>query len=119
MSVVSIVLLVLLAVVVLLFVGGYVANARRLRAESEALHAQAQEADHLLADAHAEDKGWDRSTLEAAARRVHAERHGGDPRRLTLVQVVDRPGTEDDQAVFDADGVQVRLGRRGDDWIAL
>ena len=116
MSPLAIVLIVLLVLVAALAIGGYVANARRREAESASLHARAQEADHQLAEAHAEDKGWERSGLEAAARRAYAERHGAEPARLTLVQVVDRPGVEEDEAVFDADGERLVLGRRGGDW---
>jgi hypothetical protein len=114
----GIVLIVLAVLVALLFAGGYVANARRRKAEREALHARAQEADRHLADAHAEDKGWERSTLEAAAREAYAERHGTDPSELWLVQVVDRPGTDEDEAVFHADGHELVLGRRGGTWVA-
>jgi hypothetical protein len=118
MSALAVILIVIAALIVVLFVAGYVANARHRDAERAALHARAREADRHLADAHAQDKGWERTGLEAAARRVYAERHGREPARLTLVHVVDRPGIEEDEAVFDADGEQVVLGRRGDTWVA-
>ena len=114
----AIILIVVAVLVVLLFAGGYVANARRRRAEAAALHARAQEADRHLAAAHADDKGWERSTLEAAARRAFAERHGVEPRELRLVQVVDRPGTDEDEAVFSGDGQELVLGRRAGEWVA-
>ncbi len=114
----AIVLIVLAVLVLGLFAGGYVANARRRDAERAALHARAQEADRHLAAAHAEDKGWERATLEAAARRAFAERHGVEPDDLRLVQVVDRPGTDEDEAVFAGDGHELVLGRRGDQWVA-
>ena len=116
MSPLLIVILVLLVLVIALAVGGYVANGRRRRAERAALHAQAQEADQQLALAHADDKGWERTGLEAAARAAYASRHGGEPRTLMLVQVVDRPGTDEDEAVFDADGERLVLGRRSGEW---
>ena len=114
----AVVLIVIAVVVLLLFAGGYVANARRRDAERAALHARAQEADRNLAAAHAEDKGWERGTLEEAARRAFAERHGVQPRELRLVQVVDRPGTDEDEAVFHGDGEELVLGRRGGEWVA-
>ena len=115
----AVVLVVLAVLVALLFAGGYVANARRLRAERAALHARAQEADRELAAAHADDKGWERASLEAAAREAYAARHGGGrPAELRLVQVVDRPGTEEDEAVFHADGHELVLGRRDGTWVA-
>ena len=118
MSVLGIVLIVLLVLVVLLFVGGYVANARRREQDRAALHARAQEADQHLAAAHAQDKGWERSALESAARAAYAQRHGGEPRDLALVQVVDRPGVDEDEAVFQADGHELVLGRQGGQWVA-
>jgi hypothetical protein len=33
------------------------------------------------------------------------------------VQVVDRPGTDEDEAVFMADGQELRLGRRNGEWV--
>src|SRR3712207_8101588 len=112
MSPSAIVLIVRAVLIVLLSVGGYNATARRRDAERAALHARAQEADQHLAAAHAEDKGWERATMEAAARSAFAERHGVEPRELTLVQVVDRPGTDQDEAVFHGDGQELVPGRR-------
>ena len=118
MDTLGIVLLVLLVVLLVLFAGGYVANARRRRAEAARLHELTQEADQRLAEAHAEDKGWERATLEAAARDAFAGRNGGvAPRALQLVQVVDRPGTDEDEAVFEADGERLVLGRRDGTWV--
>ena len=115
-SALAIVLIVFAVVVVLLFVGGYVANARRREAEHAALLARAREADRHLADAHAQDKGWERVVLEQAAREAYVARHGREPERLTLVQVVDRPGVDEDEAVFDADGDAFVMGRQGGEW---
>lgn len=116
MDAVAIIVVVLVVLLLLLAVGGYVATRRRYEADGRALHRRAQEADQHLAEAHAADKGWERSALEAAARRVYADRHGRDPAALMLVQVVDRPGIEEDEAVFDADGERLVLGRTGDGW---
>ena len=116
MSALAIVLIVLGVLVLLLFVGGYIANARRREAERAALHARAREADRHLAAAHAQDKGWERHALEEAAREAYIARHGNAPERLTLVQVVDRPGVDEDEAVFDADGDLLTMGRRGGEW---
>jgi Tfp pilus assembly protein PilE len=116
MDALAIVLIVFAVLIVLLFAGGYVANARRREAERAALHARAREADRHLAAAHAQDKGWERAVLEQAARDAYASRHGAPPARLTLIQVVDRPGVEEDEAVFDADGQPLRMERRSGDW---
>ncbi len=119
MDTLGIVIVVVLVLLALLFVGGYVANARRRAADRDRLRALTQEADQGLAAAHAENKGWERTGLEAAAREAAAARRGGvAPRQLTLVQVVDRPGTEEDEAVFEADGERIVLGRAGGRWVA-
>lgn len=118
----SIALLALLALVVLLSLGGAVAGARRRRAAEAAFHSRVEQANRALADAHAQDKGWERGALEAAARAAFAERHAGaEIRELVLVQVVDRPGTDEDLAVFrvvDAEGREaaLTLGRRDGVW---
>jgi len=119
MDTLGIVLLVVLAVLALLFVGGYVASGRRRAAERARLQALILEADRGLAAAHAEDKGWERASLEAAARAAAAARRGGvAPKQLVLVQVVDKPGTDEDEAVFEADGERIVLGRDGGRWVA-
>ena len=113
-----IVIIVLAVLVVLLAIGGSVANRRRTEAEAPALQARIQEANEHLARAHAQDKGWERATVEGAARDAYRARHGRDPQALHLVQVVDKPGIEEDEAVFHADGERIVLGRSGDSWVA-
>jgi hypothetical protein len=122
LSAFGLVLLVLLVVVVILFAGGYVARTRRTRGRDSALQRELAHAEDALAQAHALDRGWDRAALEAAARAVAAERFGdavvGTPQ---LVQVIDRPGVDADQAVFrveTGDGSEHRftLGRGGGHW---
>ena len=67
------------------------------------------------------DKGWERSLLEDAAKAAFAERSTAAVRELQLVQVVDKPGTEDDQAVFrvitDHGSEILHLDRHGDAWV--
>ena len=116
MSTLAIVLIVFFVLVVLLAIGGYVANSRRRDGERALLHAQAREADQHLAQAHAQDKGWERAGLEAAARAAYVQRHGSEPQTLMLVQVVDRPGVDEDEAIFHADGETLTMGRRGGEW---
>jgi type II secretory pathway pseudopilin PulG len=119
----AVVLLVVLVLVVALAAGGYVAMTRRIRARDAALQRELAQAEDALAQAHALDKGWDRATLEAAARAAAAERFGsqgvvGTPQ---LVQVLDRPGVEADQAIFrvespDGREHRITLGRSGGEW---
>ena len=108
---------------VLLAIGGAIATRRRTEASADALRAQVRAADAALAAAHAEDKGWERSLLEQAARDAYRTTYGDDEvRELHLVQVVDRPGTDQDQAVFrvvtDRGERTLVLGRRDGAWVA-
>jgi hypothetical protein len=118
------VLLILAALLVVLFVGGLITSGRRRRVMAERLHAQIEAADAALADARASDRGWERHAIEAAARSALAQRRpDADVKELQLVQVVDRPGTDADEAVLRAifaDGREdtVALGRRDGAWVA-
>jgi type II secretory pathway pseudopilin PulG len=118
----AIIILILVALLVLLIVGGVVANARRTRAEGDQLRATLMEADRALAQARAADRGWERGLLESAARDAFAVRSPADVRELQLLKVIDRPGTEEDQALFrvvtDAGSEEILLARHGDSWRA-
>jgi hypothetical protein len=114
-----VVIVLIVAALALLAVGGAIAQRRRLEASRERFTRHLDQVNNQLAAAHASDKGWDPERLHAAAQHALAEhggaRAGGD---LTLVAVIDRPGTEDDKAVFETDGgSRLTLGRRGDDWV--
>jgi len=122
-SVLAIVLIALGVLIVVLFVGGYIASGRIAQARAERLRAQIEAADQALAEARAGDRGWDLAILESAARQAYVSRFDGrEPEQLHLVQVVDRPGTDADEAVFRAiDGNRERdvvLGREGGQWVA-
>jgi hypothetical protein len=121
-SALGIIIIVVLVVLLLLFVGGLVAIARRQRGEQAELHATLREADQALALARVEDRGWERAALEDAARAAFAARSPVEPRELLLVKVVDRPGTEEDQALFrvitDAGSEEILLMREGDAWVS-
>jgi hypothetical protein len=121
MTVLEIILIVLAIAVLVLGTGGYIAMTRRTQARDKKLLEQLAQADRELAQAHAADKGWDRTTLETAARSAAEERFGtGAVQGLKLVQVIDMPGTDADQAVFHVetpDGEQVvTLGRTAGVW---
>jgi hypothetical protein len=118
----EIVIVVVVLLVLVLAIGGVVASGRRQRADDPALRAELDTANEALALARASDKGWERSLLEEAVRAAFAERSAAQIRELLLVQVVDKPGTEDDQAVFrvvtDHGSEHLHLDRRGDAWVA-
>jgi hypothetical protein len=114
-------LIVVLVVLVVLAVGGAIARARQLKRTQTAFDAKLAAADSDLAQAAALDRGWDRTTLEDAARRIYTEHRGAAPSELHLVEVLDRPGTDEDYAVFhtEGEGAQHRLtlGRRDGEWV--
>jgi hypothetical protein len=112
------IVLAILVVLLILIVGGAIARRRQLARSRPAFERALAKVDQDLAAAAASDRGWDRALLEHAARRAYAERYGDEPQTLTLVEVIDRPGTDEDQAVFDAGGRRVVLGRRDGEWIA-
>jgi len=120
----EIVVIVVIAVLALLAVGGAVAVRRRLAATKAQFDAVLEQANRDLAEAHAADKGWDPGRLEGAARRVFGDAHpDAQIADIKLVQVVDKPGTDEDAAVFhcaagDGSIHTVALARRGDDWVA-
>ncbi|WCB95785.1 hypothetical protein DSM104299_04536 [Baekduia alba] len=120
-TVVGIVVGVIVVLIVVFFVGGYIVLGRRREAMDAELRTRIEAADAALADARAQDRGWERETIEAAARAAVAPR---DVDQLHLVQVVDKPGTDADQAIFravHADGSEstVTLGRRDGAWVAV
>ena len=116
----EIIVLVVVLVIILLAVGGAVARRRQLEKSQGRFDAHLSQVNRDLAAAHAEDRGWERSLLEDAARQAYASERGSDPGELELVQVIDRPGTDDDHAVFSC-GPEARerltLGRRDGQWV--
>ncbi len=121
MTVLEIILIVLALLIVILGGGGYIAMSRRTSSRDGELLAQLHRAERELAKAHAADKGWDPATLHAAARAAADERFGASTvNELQLVQVVDKPGTDADQAVFRVETDQgersLTLGRTGGVW---
>ena len=117
----EIIVLVLVAVLILLAVGGAYARRRQLAASQGRFDANLHQVNRDLAAAHAEDRGWERTVLEGAAREAYAARHAGsDPGQLELAQVIDRPGTDEDKAVFrcgPAGSECLTLGRRDGQWV--
>lgn len=114
-------LIIVIAVLLVLAVGGAIARAMQLRRTEGAFRERLEQANHDLAEAAAADRGWDRANLEAAARRICAEQHGSEPSELLLVEVLDRPGTDQDQAIFQIDTEGRRehltLGRQDGEWV--
>jgi hypothetical protein len=115
-------LIVVLAVLALLALGGALARRRQLHRTRGRFDANLLQVNNDLAAAHAEDRGWERAALDEAAHRAYAEqRPGADQGDMVLMQVIDRPGTDQDKAVyrFGPDGRHERLtlGRRDGQWV--
>jgi hypothetical protein len=110
-------LIIVLAVLLVLAVGGAIAARRRLAATQDRFDLSLQQVNRDLAVAHAEDNGWERTTLETAARQAYTTERGAEPGELELVQVIDRPGTDDDHAVFRIGHERLTLGRRDGEWV--
>jgi type II secretory pathway pseudopilin PulG len=125
MSVLAIIIVVFAVVVAVLAFLGYRVMRKRQAEQAGTFDQRLVAANEALADARAEDRGWDLPALEEAARSVVAQKHPNvNVRRLHLVQVIDKPGTEDDQARFHVDvamgrDFEVLLGRRGGQWTEL
>jgi hypothetical protein len=115
----DVVIVAVILVLALLTVGGVIARRRQLAATEARFEHNLAQVNRDLAAAHAEDRGWERDGLDAAARTAWAEaRPGTEPGELTLVQIVDRPGTDDDKAVFRSTaGARLTLGRRDGEWV--
>ena len=123
MNTLGIVLLVLVALLVLLVLGGIVASGRAARVREARLKAEVEQANQRLAEAHAGDNGWEPAQMEAAARAAWGTGHHADESiaELHLVQVVDRPGTDADEAVYRVVGAgghehDIVLTRSGGGW---
>jgi hypothetical protein len=120
----AIVLGVFVALVVVLAVGGAIARKRQLARTEIRFRENLAQVNQDLAEAHAKDRGWTREALDDAARQAWLTGRGADARTasMTLVQIVDRPGTEEDKAVYEveSDGriERITLGRRGEQWVA-
>src|SRR5215211_2064771 len=114
-------LIIVLLALAVLAVGGYIARAMLSRRTEAQFRARLEQANHDLAEAAAADRGWDRETLEAAAHRIYEEQRGREPAELLLIEVLDRPGTDEDLAVFRVEaegrGEMLTLGRRAGDWV--
>ena len=114
-------LLILLGVLLVLVVGGALARRAQLARSRAAFERSLERVNRELAEAAAQDRGWDRATLETAARRIFAEQRGAEPQELVLVEILDRPGTDEDRAVFRAEQGgsthTLTLGRREGEWV--
>ena len=117
----AIVIGVFVALVIILAIGGIYGRRRQLAATQDRFDTHLAAVNQDLAAAHAEDRGWAREGLESAARAAYAEQRGTEPSGLTLVQIVDRPGTDDDKAVFHVPvgerSERLTLGRADGAWV--
>jgi hypothetical protein len=108
---------IVLIVLAVLAIAGFFARRAQLARSRPAFERSLDHVNRDLAAAAAEDRGWDRATLEDAARRIYASERGGEPPGLELVEVRDRPGTDEDQAIFRCGDEHLTLGRRDGEWV--
>jgi hypothetical protein len=124
MSTLAIILIVFGAIVLIALILGFLGIRARDRRLAGRWEQDVRAADAALAQAAASDRGWQRETMEDAARAALAEgRPGWEYGNLHLVLVDDQPGTEEDRAHFVAvgdsgDEARVVLSRKGDRWVA-
>lgn len=124
MSTLAIVLIVLIAIVLIAVLLGFLGARARDRRQAGHWEERVRSADAALAEAAASDRGWQRETMEQAARAALAEqRPDWAARDLFLVLVDDQPGIDEDRAHFVAvadggDEARVVLARRGELWVA-
>ena len=113
-----IVLGVFVVLVIVLAAGGAYARRRQLEASRERFERHLAQVNRELAAAHAQDRGWARDGLEAAARTAYAaQRPDVGSYELDLVQIIDNPGTDDDKAIFRVGHERLTLGRSSGDWV--
>jgi hypothetical protein len=111
-------LIIVIVVFALLAIGGALARRRQLARSRPAFEASLEQVNRDLAAAAAADRGWDREVLEAAARRIYEQESGREPAELVLIEVLDRPGTDQDQAIFRVGpNERLTLGRRDGEWV--
>ena len=114
----AVVLGVLVVLVVVLAAGGAYARQRQLERTRARFDEHLAEVNRDLAAAHAEDRGWAREGLEAAARTAYAaQRPDVGSYELELLQIIDNPGTDDDKAIFRVGHERLTLGRSGGEWV--
>jgi hypothetical protein len=122
-STLAIIVLVLAAVLILLFIGGFIAVRRHAQATHDHLRRRILAADRALEAARAADRGWDPVLMEEAARKaLEVAAPGWHYDALHIVLVDDRPGTDADRAEMVASGrdrvVRIAVTRRGaDTWL--
>jgi hypothetical protein len=122
MSTIAVIAIVIGAVLLLFFVGGFLAARRHASRPEVDEHIRA--ADRALEQARASDRGWDRAIMiDAAGRAISEHRPDYSWEAIELVLVDDRPGVTEDRAHCVASGphgeARVILARReGGDWFA-
>ena len=122
MDTVEIVLIAVVVVFALLALGGRAVLRRRSVAGAADFALEIEQANRDLAEAHAADNGWEPARVTEAARAAFAESKPGVAiTTIELVQVIDRPGIDADEAVFRVVGAggresQLVLARRGGSW---
>jgi hypothetical protein len=123
-STLAIILIVIGVLVAIALVLGWLGIRARNRRQAGSWAEHVMEADAALEQARANDRGWHRDVMEAAARgALERQRPGWSYSDLHLVLVDDQPGVAEDRAHFVAVGdageeARVVIGRQDGDWVA-
>jgi hypothetical protein len=123
-STLAIILIVIAVLVAVALVLGWLGIRARNRRQAGSWAEHVMEADAALEQARANDRGWHRDVMEAAARgALERQRPGWSYSDLHLVLVDDQPGVAEDRAHFVAVGdageeARVVIGRQDGDWVA-
>jgi hypothetical protein len=110
-------LIIVLVVLLVLAVGGAIAARRRMAAREGQFERSLAQVNRDLAARPRRGQRLEARHARSAARRVYAAERGSEPAELELVQVIDRPGTDDDHAVFSIGHERLTLGRRDGEWV--
>lgn len=112
------------AVIFVLALGGVAASRKRLQRHAADLDRQIESANEKLALAHAGDKGWNPEVIQRKAREgLQKAQPEVEIEKMSLIHVVDKVGTDNDQAVFhvftQAAEYRVTLGRQDGQWVYI
>ena len=110
-------LIIVLAVFVVLAVGGAIAARRRLAATQDRFELDLQRVNRDLAAAHAEDRGWERATLEASARQATPPSAAASPPTSSSCRSSTAPGPTTTTPIFRIGHERLTLGRRDGQWV--
>ena len=101
----------------MLAIGGYFARKAQLERSRPAFERSLEQVNRDLAAAAAADRGWDRDTLEEAARRIYAERARRRAAELSSSRCSTARGPTRTRRSSACGDERLTLGRRDGQWV--